>query len=65
MEARVAAPHPMVHRIAPELNYRVCGSQDGRGVWGRMDSCISMAGSLFRPAETITILLVGHIPIQN
>ena len=26
-----------------ELSSMLCGSQDGRGVWGRMDTCICMA----------------------
>ena len=30
------------------------GSLDGRGVWGRMDTCICKAGSLCCPPETIT-----------
>ena len=42
-----------------------CGSLDGRGVWGRMDTCICMAESLCCPPETITILLIGYTSIQN
>ena len=41
------------------------GSPDGRGVWGRMDTCICMAESLCCPPETIPALLVGYTPIQN
>ena len=41
-----------------------CGSQDGRGVWGRTDPCTCMAESLCCSPETIT-LLSGYIPIQN
>ena len=37
----------------------------GRGVWGRMDTCIYMGEPLFCPPEAITILLIGNIPIQN
>ena len=37
-----------------------CGSLDRRGVWGRMDTCICMAG----PSETIT-LLIDYPPVQN
>ena len=33
---------------------------DGRGVWGRMDTCICMAESLYCPPETITTLLIGY-----
>ena len=38
-------------------------SLDGRGVWGRMDTCICMAESLCCPPETITALLIGYVPI--
>ena len=41
------------------------GSLDGRGVWGRMDTCVCMAESLFCPPETIPALLIGYTPIQN
>ena len=43
----------------------LCGSLDGRGVWGRMDICICMAESLSCSPETITTLLIGYTPIQN
>ena len=39
-----------------------CGSLDGRGVWGRVDTC--MTESLPCSPETIT-LLAGYTPIQN
>jgi len=32
----------------------LCGSLDGRGVWGRTDTCIRMAESLRCSPETIT-----------
>ena len=38
----------------------LCGSLDGRGVWGRMDAGICMAESLCCPPETITTLLAGY-----
>ena len=41
------------------------GSLDGRGVWGRMDTCIWMAESLCCPPETVTTLLIGYTPIPN
>ena len=41
------------------------GSLDGRGVWGRMDTCICMAESICYAPETITTLLAGYTPIQN
>ena len=43
----------------------LCGSLDGRGVWGRMDTCIFMAESLHCSPETITALLIDYTPIQN
>ena len=33
----------------------LCGSLDGRGVWGRMDTCIYTTESLCCAEETITI----------
>ena len=41
----------------------LCGSLDGRGVWGRMDTCICMAESFSCPLGTITALLSGYTPI--
>ena len=43
----------------------LCGSLDGKGLWGRMDTCICMAESLHYSPETITTLLIVYIPIQN
>ena len=39
-----------------EVFFMLCGSLDGRGVWGRVDTCICMVESLCCPPETITIL---------
>ena len=36
------------------------GSLDGRGVWGRMDTCIRVAESLHSSAE-ITTLLIDYV----
>lgn len=36
-------------------------SLDGRGVWGRMDACMWMTGSLCWSPETITILFVNRL----
>ena len=51
------------------LSWELCsmswGSLDERGVWGRMDPCIRMAGSLGCPPETITTLSIGYNPVQN
>ena len=38
-----------------ELCSVLCGSLDGRGVWGRMDTCICMAESLCCRPEIIAI----------
>lgn len=43
----------------------LCGSQDGRGVWGRRDTCICMAESLPCSRETTTTLLISSTPRQN
>lgn len=47
-----------------ELRSMLCGTLDGRGVWGRIDSCIWRAESLPCPSETI-MLLISYTPIQN
>ena len=48
-----------------ELCSMLCGSLDGRELWGRMGTCICMAGSLCCSPETITALLPGYSPIQS
>ena len=45
-----------------ELCSVLCGILDGRGVWGRMETCICVAESLCCSPETVTTLLVGHTP---
>ena len=47
-----------------DLHSVLCGSLDGRGVWGRMDTHICMAESLRYSPETTT-LLISYTPIQN
>ena len=49
------------------LLYSRCNSRslDGRGVWGRIDTCVCMAESLCCSPETVTTLLIGYTPIQN
>ena len=42
----------------------LCGRLDGRGVQGRMGTCICMAEALCWPPETIRLFL-GCTPIQN
>ena len=46
-----------------ELCSTLCGSLDGRGVWGRMDACVCTAESLHRSPETT--LLTCYTPIWN
>ena len=41
------------------------GSLDGRGSWGRVDTCTCMAESFCRPPETITTFLIGYPPMSN
>ena len=45
----------------------LCGNLDGRGVWGKMDTCISIqrTESLCCLPETITALLTGYTPIED
>ena len=42
-----------------ELCSMLCASLDGRGAWGRMDTCICLAESLCCSPETITTLLIS------
>ena len=37
----------------------LCGNLDGKEIWGRMDTCIFMAGSLYCSPETVTTLFVN------
>ena len=48
-----------------ELCSKLCGSLDGRGVWGRMDTCLCMPEALHCSAGTITTLSIGYTPIQK
>ena len=43
----------------------LCGSLDGRGVWGRMDTCICLAESLCYLPETITTLLTDYAAAKS
>ena len=42
-----------------------CTSLDGRGHWGRRDTCLCMAECLCYSPETATTLLISYTPIQN
>ena len=46
-----------------ELCSLLHGSLEGKGVWGRMDTCLCTAESVWCPPEIITTLLVGYSPI--
>ena len=48
-----------------ELCSMLWGSLDGRGVWGRMDTCIYMAESLHCSPKTIPILFIDYTPTEN
>ena len=48
-----------------ELCSMLCGSLDGTGVWGRMDTRIYTADFLCCSPETTTTLLISYTPIQN
>jgi len=48
-----------------ELFSMLCGSLDGRRVWGRMDTYICMAEFLCCSPKTVTTLLIGYPSIQN
>ena len=54
---------PIVQHM--ELCSVSCGSLDGRGVWGRMDTHICMAESSYCLPETDTTLLLGCTPLQK
>ena len=42
-----------------DLSSVIFGSLDGRGVWGRGDTCICMTELLRCAPETVTTLLIG------
>ena len=44
---------------------QLLGRLDGRGVQGRMDTCVCTAESLRCSPGTLTTLLIGYTPIQN
>ena len=46
---------PTVQHV--KLCSMLSGSLDGKGAWGRMDTCLCMAESLHFSPETITALL--------
>ena len=48
-----------------ELRSMLCASLDGRGVWGRMDTCIRMAESLHCSPVNITALLIQSVLVLN
>ena len=50
---------PIIYHM--DLCSVLCGSLDGRGVWGRMDTCVCMAECLRCSPEIITMLLISYI----
>ena len=48
-----------------ELCSVLCASLGGKGLWWRLDTCVSMVESLPCLPETTTTLLIGYTPIQN
>ena len=48
-----------------ELCSMLCGSPDGRGVWGRMDTCICMAEFTIHLKLSQRCLLVSYTSLQN
>ena len=48
-----------------ELCSMLGGSRDGRGVWGRMGTCICVAESLCCLPGSVTALLISYALIQN
>ena len=47
--------------IAQGLCSMNCSSLDGRGLWGRMDTCVCVVESLSCLPEMVTTLLVGSL----
>jgi len=43
----------------------LCGSLDGRSVWGRMGTCICMVESLHCSPETVTTLFVNWLYLNT
>ena len=43
----------------------LCGTLDGRGVWGRMDTGTCMVESLPCSPVTTTVLLTSYTWVQN
>ena len=48
-----------------ELCSMLCGSLDGRAVWGRMDTCRCMTESLSCPPKIVTTLLIGYTTVKK
>ena len=43
----------------------LCGTMDGRGVWGRMETCTCLDESLSCSPEITATLLIGYTLIQK
>ena len=55
--------HIVIFRM--ELCSMLCGSLDGRGVEGRMDTCVCVAESFPCPPETVTNIVNWLYPNAN
>ena len=55
----------MDNQQGPTYCLMLCGSLDGRGVWGRMDTCMCMAEFLCYSSDNIAELLISYAKIQN
>ena len=62
--SKVCLSNSFLLKVYMELYSMLCGSMDGRGLWGKMVTCVCMAESHCCSPETITTLLIGYTPIQ-
>ena len=60
LRVKLATRMSVQHR---DLCSMPCGSLGGRGVWGRMVTCIGMAELLCYPPQTIRTLLISYTPV--
>ena len=48
-----------------ELCSTLCGSLDGRGAWGRLDTCMCVAECFPCSPGTISAFFIGYVVIQS
>ena len=63
--------HPTIFKMdnqprstTQHIGSMLCGSLDGRGVWGKMDTCICMAEFLCCAPESTTTQLIGYLKVK-